>query len=132
MDLMTMIVMIIFFILAIILIVLSYLASQKIKKNCTVEVEAIVEGYSHHHSYTTNHRHRVPIYGYDYFQTHYTTEAKIRWFSKIELGTKQKLIIDPHNPQDCYKKSDLFFPRCLPILGIYILLLVFFIGINIF
>ncbi len=130
MDTITLILIIIFLLLSIILMSVSRSISKKIKKNCSLEIEAIVEKYSQHYSYTKNHRYRLPLYGFDYCGNHYITEAKTRFVGETEIGKKQKLIIDPHNPQDNYRKDDLILPRCLLILGIYFFFLSFYILLS--
>lgn len=107
------IIMISFFLfISIALFIVSCVAKYRIKKGCSVEVEAVIEDYSKHHSYSSNHAYHMNVYGYNYKGTHYTIAAKSRW-GVSEIGSKQMIVIDPSNPQHYYRKEDLLIPRIL-------------------
>lgn len=99
------------------LIVISAVIKSKIKKNCSVEIEAVVEKHEMHYDYSSNHAHRYGIYGYDYNGTHYIGYARNR-FGENNIGAKQMIKIDPQNPQNSYRKEDLMLPKALLFFGV--------------
>lgn len=115
------IIILIFLFISIMLLWISKVVKRRIKKNCCLEIEAIVEDHSLHHNYATNSSSRTNIYGYDYGGKHYTSLAKTKIGGVSPAGNRQMVIIDPDNPQDCYRKKDLIFPTALRWLGILML-----------
>lgn len=115
------IIIFIFFFISIMLLWISKVVKRRIKKNCCLEIEAIVEDHSVHHDYSRNSTRRTNIYGYDYAGKHYTALARTRIGGVTPVGSRQMVIIDPNNPQDCYRKKDLIFPMALRWLGILML-----------
>lgn len=109
--------MIFFLLISAALMVISRIVRKSIKKNCRIEVEAVVEKKEGHYSYHSNRRRHRDIYGYNYKGVHYTGTAK-SVFGKEPVGNRLTLFIDPDKPQDCYRKKDLVFPKMLFILGI--------------
>ncbi len=119
-----------FLLLSIALIVISNIIKRKIKNNCTVEIEAVVEKREMHHNYGSNNNHRISVYGYDYNGTHYVGYAKNR-LGESKIGAKQMIMIDPENPQNCYRKEDLWLPKVLLFFGVVMLCISFFYEIKI-
>lgn len=124
------IMMLCFMALSIALIIVSCVIKSKIKKNCTVKVEAVVEDQSGHYSYSSNHKYHVNIYGYFYNGIHYTAQAKNK-FGTSAPGTRQIIVIDPNDPQSFYRKQDLVIPGCVFWIGILIFCISVFYTIQI-
>ena len=124
------ILMAIFCLVSVAIIVISRIMSKKVKKNCSLRIEAVVEDREAHHGYQRNHRDHRDIYGYDYNGVHYKSGAKSRLGQKA-VGQKQILFIAPANPQDIYRKEDLLLPRFMLFLGIVMFVDTFFYLIQI-
>lgn len=112
----------IFLIVAIVLIAVSCIWSKSIRGNCTLEIEAVVEDYGVHYSYHSHRNKRTAIYGYDYHGVHYTASAR-SGLGTLRIGEKQKIFIDPENPQKCYRKADLLAAKFLMLWGICVVLM---------
>lgn len=106
-----------FLLLSIALIVISNVIKRKIKKNCSIEIEAVVEKREAHHNYGSNNNYRTSVYGYDYNGIHYIGYAKNR-LGESKIGAKQMIMIDPENPQNSYRKEDLWLPKVLLFFGV--------------
>ena len=115
------IIILIFLFVSILLLWISKVVKRRIKRNCCLEIEAIVEDHSFHHDYGANSSRRTNIYGYDYAGKHYTVLARTRIGGVSPVGSRQMVIIDPDNPQDCYRRKDLIFPMALRGIGILML-----------
>lgn len=119
-----------FLLISIALIAIASACKRRIKKNCSIEIEAVVEKHEVHHDYSSNHQHRVSLYGYDYNGTHYIGYAKNR-LGESKIGAKQMIMIDPENPQNSYRQEDLLLPKALLFFGVIMLCISAFYEIKI-
>ena len=94
------------------LFVVSCIVKHNIKKGCSVQIEAVIEDHSKHHSYRSNHGYHMSVFGFNYNGMHYSVSAKSRW-GESKIGSQQVIFIDPNNPQHYYRKEDLLTPRIL-------------------
>ena len=108
----------IFLLVSVAFVIISIVLRRKTIKNCSLKIEAVVENFKTHHNYERNHSYRRYIYGYDYNGRHYTAYAKNnKGFNGV--GDKLRIMIDPENPDDCYRKEDLLLSNILLILGTF-------------
>lgn len=121
----------IFMFISVTIIIISCIVIYNIKKNCSVEVTAVVEKNELHHNYNSHRNYRKAILGYDYNGVHYTTTARTKSGNK-EVGSLHKIKLNPKNPQKNYQKDDLFIPYISLIIGIQMTCISMFYGIKIF
>ena len=108
----------VFVLVSMVPIIIGIVSRSHITRNCTVAVEAVIESYESHYSHERHHIIHVPIYGYYFNGVHYNASAKSR-LGQRGIGVRQILYINPYNPQQCYKKEDLFIPNMALGIGIF-------------
>ena len=120
----------IFLFISLAITVLSFVVTHNIKRNCSVEVTAVIEKKEIHHNYNAHRNYHVAILGYDYNGVHYTSTARTRTGNQ-EVGNQVTIRLNPDNPQKNYQKNDLLLPNLALIIGISMTCISLFLSVQI-